>query len=64
MSKKKVTLNDLGPHDFNNIRSRPRDFKVGISVFVGLLIFGLLWWVLTSPKGDELERLERREAEL
>lgn len=64
MSKKKVSLKDLGQLDFNNIGSWPREFKVGFCVFVGLLIFGLLWWFLTSPKGDELERLERRETEL
>ena len=61
MSKRKMSLKEL---DFNNIGSWPREYRIGFSVLVGLLIFGLLWWVLTREKGDQLESLERTESEL
>lgn len=61
MSKKKVSLKDL---DFNNTGSWPQEYKIGFCVLLGLLIFGLLWYVVTRPKGAELERLERQEATL
>jgi type IV pilus assembly protein PilO len=50
--------------DFNNTGAWPREYKIGFCVLLGLLIFGLLWWVLTRDKGDELEALERTESEL
>jgi type IV pilus assembly protein PilO len=59
--KKKVSLKDL---DFNNIGGWPNEFKIGFCVLVGLLLFGLLWWVLTRSKGEELEGLEHQEADL
>ncbi len=59
--KRKMSLKEL---DFNNTGAWPREFKIGFCVLVGLLIFGLLWWVLTRDKGDELEALERTESEL
>ncbi len=61
MSKRRMSLKEL---DFNNIGSWPREYKIGFCVIVGLLIFGLLWWVLTRQKGDQLESLERTEADL
>ena len=61
MSKRKMSLKEL---DFNNIGSWPREYKVGFCVIVGLLIFGLLWWVLTRDKGDQLKGLERTETDL
>lgn len=61
MSKRKMSLKEL---DFNNIGSWPREYKIGFCVIVGLLIFGLLWWVLTRDKGDQLEGLERNESDL
>ena len=61
MSKRKMSLKEL---DFNNIGSWPREYRIGFCVIVGLLIFGLLWWVLTRDKGDQLEGLERTESEL
>lgn len=61
MSKRKMSLKEL---DFNNIGSWPREYKIGFCVIAGVLIFGLLWWVLTREKGEQLESLERREAEL
>lgn len=61
MSKKKVSLKEL---DFNNIGSWPREYKIGFCVLVGFLIFGLLWYVMTRPKGSELEGLESEEATL
>ncbi|MGI8561243.1 MAG: type 4a pilus biogenesis protein PilO [Luteimonas sp.] len=59
--KKKLSLKDL---DFNNTGAWPREFKIGFSALLGLVILGLLWWLLTSDKGDELEALERTETEL
>ncbi len=61
MSKRRMSLKEL---DFNNIGSWPQEYKIGFCVIVGLLIFGLLWYTLTRPKGGELESLERRESEL
>jgi type IV pilus assembly protein PilO len=61
VSKKKVSLKEL---DFNNIGSWPREYKIGFCVLVGLFIFGLLWYVMTRPKGSELEGLESEEAAL
>ncbi|GGJ98933.1 fimbrial protein [Luteimonas terricola] len=61
MSKRKMSLKEL---DFNNIGSWPREYKIGFCVIVGLLIFGLLWWVMTREKGDQLEGLERTESDL
>ncbi|MDQ3494878.1 MAG: type 4a pilus biogenesis protein PilO [Pseudomonadota bacterium] len=58
---KKISLKDL---DFNNTGAWPREFKIGFSVLVGVLILGVLWWLLTRDKGDELAALERTEAEL
>ena len=61
MSKKKVSLREL---DVNNMGSWPRGYKIGFCVLLAALIFGLLWYVVTRPKGPELENLERREVEL
>ncbi len=59
--KRKMSLKEL---DFNNTGAWPQEFKIGFCVLLGLLIFGLLWWVLTRDKGDELKGLEARESEL
>jgi type IV pilus assembly protein PilO len=59
--KRKMSLKDL---DFNNTGAWPREFKIGFCVLLGLLIFGLLWWVLTRSKGQDLEALESTEREL
>lgn len=61
MSKKKVKLNEL---DFNNIGAWPQQAKIGLCVIVGLIIVFLGWYLFVSDKQDELEGLERREAEL
>ena len=61
MSKRKMSLKEL---DFNNIGSWPREYRIGFCVIIGLLIFGLLWWLLTRDKGDQLEGLERTESDL
>lgn len=58
---KKMSLKEL---DFNNIGSWPQRYKNIFCVVVGLLIFGLLWQVLTRPKGTELQSLESKETEL
>nr|WP_207749048.1 MULTISPECIES: type 4a pilus biogenesis protein PilO [unclassified Luteimonas] len=50
--------------DFNNIGSWPREYRIGFCILVGLLIFGLLWWVLTRDKGEQLKGLERTESDL
>ena len=61
MSKKKVSLREL---DVNNMGSWPREYKIGFCVLLAALIFGLLWYTLTRPKGAELQGLERQENDL
>ena len=61
MSQKKMALKDLS---FNNTGSWPREYKIGFCVLVGLLIFGLLWWLFIRDKTGELEGLERQETDL
>lgn len=61
MSKRKMSLKEL---DFNNTGAWPREYKIAFCVLVGLLIFGLLWWVLTRDKGDQLKQLEATESSL
>ena len=61
MSKRKMSLKEL---DFNNTGAWPREYKIGFCVLLGLLIFGLLWWVLTRDKGDQLKQLEATESSL
>ena len=61
MSKRKMSLKEL---DFNNTGSWPREYKIAFCVLLGLLIFGLLWWVLTRDKGDQLKALEATESGL
>lgn len=61
MSKKKMSLREL---DLNNTGSWPREYKIGACILVGLLIFFLLWYVITREKGDTLTNLEAQEATL
>src|SRR5690606_30666635 len=42
----------------------PREYKIAFCVLISLLIFGLLWYVVTRKKGEELERLEGQESSL
>ncbi|WP_149196256.1 type 4a pilus biogenesis protein PilO [Luteimonas suaedae] len=58
--KRKVSLREL---DFNNAGSWPREYKIGFCVLLGLLIFGLLWWLFVRDKLGQLEGLERQETE-
>jgi type IV pilus assembly protein PilO len=58
---KKMSVKDL---DFSNTGSWPREFKLGFGILVGLVIFGLLWWLFVRDKSTELEGLERQETEL
>ena len=51
--------------DFNNIGNWPREAKIGFcGLIVLLLIVGLAWFLFVSGKRDELEGLERQEADL
>jgi type IV pilus assembly protein PilO len=59
--KRKMSLKDLS---FNNTGSWPREFKLGFGALVGLLIFGLLWWLFVRDKSTELEGLEGQETTL
>ena len=61
MSQRKMKLKEL---DFNNIGAWPREFKIGFCVLLGLVIFGLLWYLVTRDKGTELEGLEAQESTL
>lgn len=58
--KRKMSLREL---DLNNVGSWPREYKIGFCVLLGLLIFGLLWWLFVRDKLTELEGLERQEAQ-
>ncbi|WP_407352560.1 type 4a pilus biogenesis protein PilO [Luteimonas sp. R10] len=58
--KRKVSLREL---DFNNAGAWPREYKIGFCVLLGLLIFGLLWWLFVRDKLSQLEGLERQETE-
>ena len=61
MSQRKVKLSELDP---NNPGAWPRQYKIGFCVLLGVVIFGLLWWLVTRDKGDQLKGLEQRETEL
>ena len=61
MSKRKMSLKEL---NFNNTGSWPQEFKIGFCVLVGLLIVALAWWLFVSSKREELDGLERQEADL
>ncbi|MCD9006726.1 type 4a pilus biogenesis protein PilO [Luteimonas sp. XNQY3] len=61
MSRKKMSLREL---DLNNTGSWPREYRIGACILVGLLIFFLLWYVITREKGDELAALEAQESTL
>jgi len=61
VSQRKMKLKEL---DFNNIGAWPREFKIGFCVLLGLVIFGLLWYLVTRDKGTELEGLEAQESTL
>src|SRR5436190_223524 len=50
--------------DFNNTGSWPREFKIGFCILMGVVIFGLLWWLFVRDKSSELQGLERQEADL
>lgn len=58
--KRKVSLREL---DINNAGAWPREYKIGFCVLAGLLIFGLLWWLVVRDKLGQLEGLERQEAD-
>jgi type IV pilus assembly protein PilO len=59
--KNKMALKDL---NFNNTGSWPREFKLGFGLIVGLVIFGLLWWLFVRDKAGELKGLESQETDL
>lgn len=61
MSKRKMSLKEL---NFHNTSVWPREFKLGACVLLSLAIFGLMWWLLTRDKGDELKGLEANETAL
>jgi type IV pilus assembly protein PilO len=61
VSQKKVSLKEL---DFNNMGAWPRQAKIGFCVLVGAIIIALAWFLFVGDKREELERLERNEAEL
>lgn len=56
---RKVSLREL---DFNNTGSWPREVRIGACVIVGLLVFGLLSWLLIRDKHAQLKNLEAQEA--
>lgn len=61
MSQKKFRLSDL---DFNNLGSWPKQAKIVFCVLVGLFILVMAWLLLIKGKREELQGLERQEADL
>ncbi len=61
MSQKKFRLSDL---DFNNIGGWPKQAKIVFCVLVGLFILVMAWLLLIKGKREELQGLERQEADL
>lgn len=61
MSQKKFRLSDL---DFNNIGAWPKQAKIVFCVLVGLFILVMAWLLLIKGKREELQGLERQEADL
>jgi type IV pilus assembly protein PilO len=59
--KKKMALKDL---NFNNTGSWPSEFKLAFGMLIGLVIFGLLWWLFIRDKAEQLQGLERQETDL
>lgn len=59
-TKRKMSLREL---DFNNMGSWPKEYKIGFCVLIGLLVFGLLWWLVVRDKLSTLEGLERQETQ-
>ena len=59
-AKRKMSLREL---DFNNMGSWPKEYKIGFCVLIGLLVFGLLWWLFVRDKLASLEGLERQESQ-
>ncbi len=50
--------------DFNNAGIWPREYKIGACVLLGLVIFGLVWWLFISDQRTELESLVGKEKQL
>lgn len=61
MSQKKFRLSDL---DFNNIGGWPKQAKIVFCVLIGLFILVMAWLLLIKGKREELQGLERQEADL
>ena len=61
MSTRKMSLKEL---DFNNAGIWPREYKIGACVLLGLVIFGLVWWLFISDQRTELESLVGKEKQL
>lgn len=55
---------DIKNLDFNNIGSWPQQAKIVFFALVALVILFLSWQLFISGRAEELESLERREAEL
>ena len=58
---RKMSLKEL---DFNNIGGWPREFKIAFCALVAVVIVGLAWWLFVRDQSEELQSLEREEAEL
>lgn len=61
MSAKKINLKEL---DINQIGSWPRQAQMVFAAIVAVVIIGLWWYLFIGDKTDELENLERQEADL
>ncbi len=60
-----MNMEELQHHlDFENIGNAPRSVKLGVFAFLFVLIVGLGVYFDTTKQLKELERAERKEAEL
>ncbi len=60
-----MNMEELQHHlDFENIGNAPRSVKIGVCVFIFVLIIGLGIYFDTTKQLQELEGVERKEAEL
>lgn len=59
--KKSFNINEL---DFNNIGAWPQPAKLVFCALVGLFILVMAWFLLIRGRSEELNKLERQEADL
>ena len=57
-------INDLDAEDLKKIGSAPKPVKVGVIIFICILVIALGFWFDTRPQIKALEMAEKKETEL